>query len=253
VKLDVRKWDTEKLLYVHFSDVHLGSKYHDEDLFRYHMDWVLEQHNSGITVVAIDGGDLCETATRDSVGAGPFDQDEIVQQQMERAYEIYKPLAEAGILIGLHRGNHEYRVFKHSGLDITRTLARQLGVAYFGDAVGHLWRVGKESYVLYTCHGTSGAQRLQTKIKACVDLAGVVDAEIYIMGHVHQLSHHTVQYYAVDKRNKVLREQQRHFVIAGCYLKHWGSYAMARAHPPERRGSPKIKLSGTEHRIRVSL
>ena len=186
MKLNHMKFDLEKLIVVFFTDLHFGSKYHDKELFLENRDWVLETPN----VYVIEGGDLMETATKDSVGAGVFEQSDIVQEQLEKTVELYKPIADEGRLIGMHRGNHEYRVFKHSGLDLTKTAAKMLNTKYFGDGVIHYFNVGDQNYTLYSAHGHSGARLPHTKIKACIDYANMVDVEIYLMGHLHQLSHH---------------------------------------------------------------
>lgn len=249
MRLHTAKFDLEKLVLVFITDIHLGSKYCDRDLLKENLEWVME--NQGVFV--IDGGDLLETATKDSVGAGVFEQDEIVEEQIEEATKLYKPLAAEGKLLGLHRGNHEYRVFKHSGTNLTKILAQSLGVKYFGDGVLHYFKVGGENYTLYSCHGSSGARLPHTKIKSAIDLANMVDVEVYLMGHLHQLSHHTRVFYNIDKRKKTVVEGQKHFILGGSYLNHWGSYGQMKGYEMMRKGSPKVKMHGDKHIIRVSL
>ena len=248
MRLHTAKFDLDKLVLAFITDIHLGSKYCDRDLLRENLDWVMENDN----VYVIDGGDLLETATRDSVGAGIFEQDEIVQEQLEEAKGLYKPLADSGKLLGLHRGNHEYRVFKHSGTNLTKVMAELLGVKYFGDGVLHYFQVGGENYTLYSCHGSSGAKLPHTKIKSCIDLANMVDVEVYMMGHLHQLSHHTREFYNINKRKRTVEKGQKHFVLGGSYLSHWGSYGQMKGYEMMRKGSAKIKLHGDKHVIRVS-
>ena len=250
MKLNYKKFDTEKLTIVPLADAHYGSKYHKKEEFLFNLEWIL---NSKDTYV-IDMGDLMETATRDSVGAGIYEQDEMVQKQLEDVYKVYEPLAKEGKLLGMHRGNHEMRVFNHSGLDLTKTLCTMLKVPYFKDGVLHYFKVGKNNYTIYSTHGSSGSQLPHTKIKACIDTASMVDVEIYLYAHTHQLSHHTRMYYQVDKRKRSVIEEAKHFILCGSYLEHWGSYAMQKGYEMMRVGSPKVKLHGNgKKRIRVSL
>jgi hypothetical protein len=172
---------------------------------------------------------------------------------MQEWCDKVRPLAEAGKVIGTHTGNHEARIYKSCGVDIARIMARELGIKYFGSTVHHLFRVGKESYTLMSMHGSGGSRLPHTKIKAVIDRANMSDVEIYLMGHLHQLSHHTRDFYAIDKRKRTVVQSQKHFVLCGNYLKHWGSYAEEAGYELTRSGSPKIKLSGLEHRIKVSL
>jgi hypothetical protein len=155
--------------------------------------------------------------------------------------------------MGLHTGNHEARIYKSSGLDLAKVMARELRVPYFGWSKLHYLIVGHQGYTLYTTHGASGARMPHTKIKSAIDLANMVEAEIYAMGHLHQLSHHVRQYYKADLRGKQVAESQKHFLITGSYLNHWGSYAHISNMEPMRMGSPKVKLAGEKHQIRVSL
>ena len=249
MKLHKRTFDTDKLTLCLQGDEHIGSKYHDGELLKRVIDWEMEQDN----VAVIGMGDLIECSTRDSVGAGVFEQDEIVQKQLEHAVDLYKPLADSGKLLGLHRGNHEQRVFNHSGLDLTAVMAKMLGIKNFGIGVAHKFRVGNQNYTAYTAHGHSGARMVHTKIKATIDLANMIDVDIYAIGHLHQLSHHVREFYRVNMKKGIVEESSKHFLITGSFLNHWGSYAQQAGYEMARKGSPKIKLSGLEKQIRVSL
>ncbi len=242
------KYDVDKLTLVCMGDEHIGSQFYDEDTHLENLEWCYKNKSPIILM-----GDTMETATKDSVGAGVFEQDEIVQEQLEKAEKIYKPLAEKGLILGNHIGNHEARVYNHSGANLSKILAKLLGIKYLGVGAISNIKVGKESYTLYTTHGHSGSRLPHTKIKAVLDLSNMIDTEIYAMGHLHALDHHIRNMYSFDKRNKKIMEKQKHFILTGSYLNHWGGYAHIKGLEPARKGSPKIKLSGLEHRIRVSL
>ncbi len=242
------KFDTDKLTLALIGDEHLGSRYCKEDDLKYILDWCLKK---GIYVIGM--GDHIEAATRNSVGAGIYEQNEIIDQQIEHMVENYKPLADEGLLLGIHRGNHEARVWQSSGVDITKFMAKQLGVQSFGIGKLHKLKVGRETYMLYTTHGSSGARMPHTKIQACLRLSDMVEAEIYAHAHLHQLSHHVRNYYRKNVKKGTVEEGQKHFLLTGSYLSHWGSYAHQANLEPARIGSPKIKLHGDKHQIRVSL
>jgi len=247
-KLYVHDYDKEKLTTILISDEHTGSKFSDQDTLDRNLDWCLENDCPIIHL-----GDMCETATKDSVGAGVHEQDVEVQRQIERSIQRYKPLADEGLLLGLHIGNHEARVYNHSGTNITRLMAQMLGVPYLGVGAVHYFRVGRERYTLYTTHGNSGARLPHTKIANAIKLSNMIDCEAYAQGHLHQLSHHVQNYYTINKSKRRIEESQKHYILTGSYLKHWGSYAHTSNMEPARIGSPKVKLSGLEHRIRVSF
>jgi len=247
--LDHRKFDVDKLELLLVGDLHLGSRFFDEDMVKQ-----MIRHSLTKKAPIILMGDSIETATRDSVGAGVYEQSEIIDEQVAHFVHLFKPLAKENLILGIHAGNHELRLFRSSGLDITKTiLAKELKIPYFSCSKLHYLRVGKEKYRLYTTHGSSGARLPYTKIKGVLDLANIVEAEIYAMGHLHQLSHHIRNYYSIDVKNKKVIEEQKHFILTGSFLNYWGSYANIKNYEPSRKGYPKVKLSGLEHQIRVSL
>ncbi len=246
--LHYKKFDVEKLELLLMGDMHMGSKYYDEDLHKEVIDHCLKKKAHVILM-----GDQIEAATRDSVGAGIYEQSEIIDKQLEHFNKLMKPLVDAGLILGMHAGNHEMRLYKSSGLDITKWLAKQMGVKYFSWGKLHYLVVGKQGYKIYTTHGASGTRLAWTKIKSALDMSNLADAEIYAVGHLHQLSHHIRNFYSINLKNKKVIEEQKHFILTGSYLNHWGSYAHIKSYEPMRKGSPKLKLGGLEHSIRISL
>ncbi len=246
--LHYKRFDADKLELILMGDMHIGSKFYDEEMHKKMIDYCYKKKTPIILM-----GDQIETATRDSVGAGIYEQSEIVDQQLEHFEHLMRPLADAGLILGMHAGNHEMRLYKSSGLDITKWMAKQLGIKYFSWGKLHYLRVGNQGYRLYTTHGASGTRLPHTKIKSVLDLANLAEAEIYAMGHLHQLSHHIRNYYSINVKNKKVEEEQKHFILTGSYLNHWGSYAHVKSYEPMRKGNPKVKLGGLEHTIRVSI
>lgn len=145
------------------------------------------------------------------------------------------------------------RVYNSSGANLSKILSQILDIQYLGVGAAHIIRVGNQSYTLYTAHGASGARLPHTKIANTIKMNQMIDAEIYAQGHLHQLSHHVQNFYKIDKSTRQIKEAQRHYILTGSYLDHWGSYAHTANMEPARNGSPKLKLSGIEHIIRVSL
>lgn len=247
-KLNIHKFDSDDITIVLMGDEHIGSKFYNEDVHREMVNWCYENKHPIILM-----GDEMETATKTSVGAGVFEQDRIVQGQLEKTVEIYKPLADAGLILGNHIGNHEARVYNSSGVNLSKIFAQMIGISYLGWGAAHYITVGNQNYTMYTTHGSSGARLPHTKIANTIKLSNMIDTDIYAQGHLHQLSHHTQNFYKIDKRSKTIKEEQKHYIITGAYLDHWGSYAQMMSMEPARKGSPKVHLSGLEKKIEVSL
>ena len=126
-------------------------------------------------------GDMLEAATRYSVGSGVYEQVMSVQDQVDTIVEMFTPLAKAGLLSGMTGGNHEDRISKAVGLDITKIMCRLLDIRNFGYGQSHIVRCGKESYTMWSHHGKSGARLPYTKIKACLDAARFRNEEVILM------------------------------------------------------------------------
>ena len=90
---------------VFLGDVHVGSPQCDMQRFLNMVDYCVKNH-----VYVILMGDLIECATKGSVGAGVYEQDSNAGDQHAWIIEILRPLAEAGLILGLHAGNHEERI-----------------------------------------------------------------------------------------------------------------------------------------------
>ena len=248
MSLQYHKYDTDKLTICTMGDEHIGSKFHNRDEHLRNIEWAYENE-----VPLILMGDEMETATKTSIGAGVFEQTEIVQEQLEDVVSRYAPLAEKGLILGVHLGNHEARVMNSSGANLSKILATMLNTKYLGAGAVHYFKVGNQGYTMYTTHGNSASTLAHTKIKAAIKMSDMVDCEIYAMGHVHALDHHVRNFYKPNLRKKTIDTYQKHFIITGSYLNHWGSYAHTKAYVPSKVGSPKIKLGGEKKSIRVSL
>lgn len=229
-----------------WGDVHYGSKFCDYNMAKQNLD---DSARRGLLIIGM--GDLLETATRSSVGSGVYDQQEIVQEQLETMKRWLAPHKDR--IIGLLDGNHEERVYKESGLNLTKILCQESGTKYLGAGRLIRIRVGQHVYSLYVTHGSSGATLPYTKIKRCLELRQYIDADLYAMGHVHALDSHSRAVHSVNNRRRTVEEHEHLFVLTGHYLNYFESYAHRKGLIPSKKGSPVIKLYKNEHKIRVSI
>jgi predicted phosphodiesterase len=241
--------EKQRPIIVPFSDMHIGSREFKREEFEKNLQWCYDNKN----VYVIGNGDWIECATRDSVGAGVYDQKMPAQKQIDQVIEYFEPLAKQGRLIAISPGNHENRVYKSTGVDIVKNMAAMLDVPYFTEGAFFKIHVGTQNYHMYMTHGASNATLPYTKIKGCLDLARFIRADIYAMGHVHDLQTHTQTFYEIDNRGSMLREKEVYFILTGHYLDWNSSYAQQKSMMPSKTGTPKIKLSGDKHQIRVSI
>jgi len=229
---------------VFLGDSHFGSPQFDRERFLSMLNYCLK-HRIYVFLM----GDMIELATRHSVGGGVYEQEFNGQSQHEQMVEWLKPLAKKKLILGLHQGNHEERVYKESGVNISKAMSRELGIPYLGDACWNTFRVGKQVYSIYSLHGRTGSKFDGTALLALERLAAPFHADLVAMGHAHKCISSSVLMQVV-KNHRVL-EHKKHLLITGSYLKY-GGYAQTFGLPPSKLGSPKVKFMLDRHDISVS-
>jgi len=230
---------------IFLGDVHYGSPQFDEERFVKMLNYCL---TTGTYVLLM--GDLIEVGTRHSVGAGVYEQECPAGDQHETMVEWLKPLAQKGLILGTLRGNHGERVYKETGFDVDKALARELGVSFLGDACWNTFRVGKQNYSLYTLHGRTGSRFDGTALLAIERISTSFFADAVIMGHTHKVVNSIVLMQRVVGGRVI--EHKKHLILTGSYLKYDRGYGQTLGLPISKLGSPKVKFFSNRHDILVS-
>ena len=225
-----------KIILSPLGDVHYGLKQCDFKMFKGYVDWVRKTEDARVILM----GDLIDSATKYSRGPQIFEDDINPQEQYEGILEVLMPIKDK--IIGLHSGNHEYGIFRDSGIDISKQMAKELGCPYLGYSCFSKLKVGKQNYVIYSTHGSSGASMPHTKIKRCLDLSASFNADLYLMGHVHAIDAKVEEFREVDLRNKIIKIRKKMFVLTGHFIDYEGSYGEQKNYRPSKKGAPTIKL-----------
>jgi UDP-2,3-diacylglucosamine pyrophosphatase LpxH len=229
---------------VFLGDCHLGSPQFDQSRFLAMTEYCLKNN-----IYVFLMGDMIELATRHSVGGGVYEQAFPGQTQHEVMCEWLTPLANKKLILGLLQGNHEERVYKESGVNISKAMARELSIPYLGDACWNMFRVGDRTYTIYSLHGRTGSKFDGTALLALERLAAPFHADLVVMGHAHKCISSSVLMQTVRKGSVV--EHKKHLLITGSYLKY-GGYAQTFGLPPSKLGSPKVKFMADRHDISIS-
>jgi hypothetical protein len=248
VNVRLKKNDTNKVQVVPIGDMHLGYPTTDLTLLKDTLNECLEKR-----IYVLGMGDMVECGTTSSVGDSVYRQRLNPQEQIEEIIVLFKPLADAGLIIGFHHGNHERRLMKAVGLDIMKFICQSLSVRFLGHAAFHVWRIGKQNYSVFSTHGSSGARLPYSKIRAALDVFRYVDTEIVLYGHMHSLDHHTTLYHRVNINKGTLDELRRHAVLTGSFMNYFDSYGEEKNLPPVRTGVARITLDDKRHEVSISL
>lgn len=230
---------------IFIGDCHYGSPQFDKPRFLRMIDYCLKNK-----IYVFLMGDLIEMATRDSVGAGIYEQEYIGQSQYEQMLDLLKPLADKKLILGFLNGNHEDRVYKSTGVNIGKLFARELKVKFLGDAGWNIFKVGKQHYSVYTLHGRTGSRFDGTALLALERISTSFYCDLICMGHTHKLISSTVIIQKV--LNGLVKEHKKTLLITGSYLKYDGGYAQTLGLPISKLGSPKVKFYSRKKDITIS-
>jgi len=198
-------------------------------------------------------GDILECGTKNSVGFGVYDQISNPQEQIDFMFNLLKPLADKGLIIGTHRGNHEERIQIDSGVDIMKNMSRALGVPYLGYSCGQLWKIGEQNYKVYTTHGKACPTKPHTKMANAINRSLYLEVDLFAMAHVHELLTHNYQVRTMSTRNKQMVNRKKWILLTGHYLGFDGGYAEDMGLAPSKIGSPIVRFYKNKKDIHVIL
>jgi len=256
IKLNLRHLETNSKGYAEFlplGDVHLGSSGCFVDKVQANIQYCLAKH-----VYVATMGDLLEMGTKGSVGAGVYEQIMQPQEQIDAMIEMLRPLADAGLLLGMLDGNHEIRPHNTTGIQVTKLMSAALSgkhpVPYLGYSRWNYWYVGGTGYKIYLTHGEGASKKKHTKLKKVLDIAqGVASrADLVCMGHVHDILFEAVRYPDIDPKTKKKVYIKQYACTTGGYHDDEGYVAM-KNYEPGLVGSPKIKLFSGKKDIHISM
>lgn len=227
------------------ADLHLGDPNCDEKGITERVKRIAETPNA----YALLNGDLMNTATKTSV-SDIYAETLTPMQQLKRAMYILEPLR--GKILGGTIGNHCERIVKADSIDMMELLSRELSFPYCPDGILVFIKLGEHggkkgyrqiTYSIYMTHGTGGARTMGGKMNSVQRMSGVVDADIYVMSHVHTPSVSRESFYRVDVPNCAATPCERLYVVTGSQM-DYGGYAQRMIYNPASKLSPVIRLRG---------
>ncbi len=261
VKVDLPR----KLKYVEIytlSDLHLGDR---------HCNYkeILEQVRAieaNPNAYVILNGDLINNATTQSI-SDTYSEALSPMDQLKQATALFEPIKHK--ILAVTSGNHENRTYRTDGIDLTEIMARELGISerYAPESVTLFLRVGQVAnghkvtgkstirqvcYTLHITHGSGGGRREGGKINRLVDLASIIDVDIYIHSHTHLPAVLKQAFYRADSKNSTISLVDKMFVNTNAWLKY-GGYGEAHGYKPASIKPPIIYLDGSRKNFTAKL
>ena len=201
-------------------------------------------------------GDLCEASIRTSKG-DIFRQVGTPQDQRDWVTEQLLPIADK--VLGVATGNHEERINKETGIDISKDIAQALGVPYRQE--GMLFKLSfgegnsshKEKPFIfwgYMTHGYGGARTKSAKAVKVERMSSWIHADFHAMSHDHVVNVAPDVFLMPDNRGFIgedgflsgkVSAHRKMLIKTNAYLK-WGGYSEMGGFPPTDLNTPIIFL-----------
>lgn len=253
IKIDLPK-ELKSIEIIDIADLHIGDMMSDWEHIQELLKYVKDTQNC----YCILGGDLMDTAISASIG-DTYGANVQPMHQLEMCVKLFEPIKDK-ILCVLH-GNHENRVYKSDGLDMTQIFCNQLGIGErysattallfisFGNDVRHK---RKETYLVYATHGSGGGRKEGGKINRLVDLAEIVDADLYFCAHTHLPATLKTGFYRASPSASSVSMVTHTFINTAAAL-DYGGYGDVQGYKPSCKDYPIAVLDGLKKKITVRV
>lgn len=245
-----------------FADEHIGDEHSDIKRVMERIEYVKNTPNA----YCIMNGDIMDNATKTSIG-DTYAQVFNPMEQLAKAVELFEPIKDK--ILCITHGNHENRTYKKEGINLSRLIANQLGLAdrYTPTSAVLFIRVGESTrfteskgsgkhrqicYTVYVMHGSGGGRKEGAKAIRLADMACIIDTDIYIHSHTHLPMIMKQGYHRIDLPNSGVQLVTKLFVNTAANL-DYGGYGEAQAFKPSSKDTPVIYLSGTRKAFEAKL
>ena len=238
------------------ADLHIGDSMCD---FKSVMERIEYIRNTPNAYCILDG-DLMDTAIASSIG-DTYGANLQPMEQLKQCVKIFEPIKDK--ILAVLPGNHENRVYKSDGIDMTEIMCSQLGMPekYSPTTALLFIRFGKSQkrmpnrrqlYTAYVTHGSGGGRKEGGKVNRLADLASIVDADIYIHAHTHLPLVFKESFFRTSTGNSSVALVDKLFVNTAASL-NYGGYGDKAGFKPASKRSPVIYLDGLKHDMWAKL
>ncbi len=238
------------------ADLHIGDSQSD---FKLIMERIEHIKNTSNAYCILDG-DLMDSAIASSIG-DTYGANLQPMEQLKKCVKIFEPIKDK--ILAVLPGNHENRVYKSDGLDITEIMCSQLGIPekYSPTTALLFIRFGRQSsqrhfrpqlYTVYVTHGSGGGRREGGKVNRLADLASIVDADCYCHAHTHLPLIFKESFFRVSGANSSVALVDKLFVNTAAAL-NYGGYGDKQGYKPASKSSPVIYFDGLKHNMWAKL
>ena len=249
--------DIDHAVILPLADLHLGDPHSD---FAKIQEWLAYIRDND-DVYCILNGDLMDTAIATSIG-DTYGAALQPMEQLRQCVTLFEPIKNK--VLAVLPGNHESRIYKNVGLDLTETMCAQLGILErYSPATALLFvRLGADTgvgrrhrpvlYTIYCVHGSGGGRKEGGKLQRLVDLSAICDADIYVHSHTHLPAIAKTGYFRVSSSTSTVQRVDKLFINTSSAIEY-GGYGEVQSFKPSSTDTPLIRLDGTKKRATAAL
>lgn len=244
----------DKLTIIPIADVHIGDKLSNLKLLKE----VLERIKKEEHTYTIINGDLCNMALKNSK-SDVYSDNLSPMEQVLKATDLLEGIKNKILVIS--SGNHEDRTQKETNIDVTRLIARQLGIEdryangwwYLYLTFGQDKKKRPITYGITGIHGYGGGRKSGGKINKLEDMSQVVIADMYLMSHTHKPISTKNCIYMPYYQSKALSKQEMYYLMTNSFLESDGGYAEKMGFSPSNTSITEAKLDGAKKKIKLII
>ena len=244
----------DKITIIPIADVHIGDKLSNLKLLKEALQRIKDEPNT-FTII---NGDLCNMALKNSK-SDVYSDNLSPMEQVLTATELLEGIKNKILVIST--GNHEDRTKKETNIDVTRLIAKQLGIEdRYADAWWYLYLTfGKDikgraiTYGITGIHGYGGGRKSGGKINRLEDMSQVVIADLYLMSHTHKPISTKNCIYIPYYQSRALSKQEMYYLMTNSFLESDGGYAEKMGFPPSNTSLTEAQLSGAKRKIKLLI
>tara|TARA_R100000900_G_scaffold146087_1_gene134300 strand:- start:2748 stop:3491 length:744 start_codon:yes stop_codon:yes gene_type:complete len=217
------------------TDVHVGSKVFDRLLFLKVIDKIKKDPNA----FWFGNGDMLEFIPPNyhiPEGDQAFDNNE----QYEQFVNMIRPIKHKCLFV--RGGNHDtLRSVRLAGIDIIRVMCDDLEIPYFPFPGYTVINYKGGQFTFASGHGKGGGKNGDLELQRLRNI--FPEADMYYLGHNHQLYAKPIDSFEIMKENEEVRRQW--FVRGGSFI-GYAEYARYAMFEPQTKGWVEVRLSSKE-------
>jgi hypothetical protein len=226
---------SEKINIHLFGDIHRAALGCDAKQLRSDVNQIKVGNEKGERHLWVGMGDWCNSIgpkdkRHDSAAVAPefveYMGDDLFRVEASALASEFKPIAQYGI--GMITGNHEDGIARRSEYNPARDIAERLDIPYLGYSAIIRFRLRHgnhtECVIFHLHHGTGASRTKGGKMNMLYNMRDVVQADIYAVGHVHEVLDFPEVRMTVTRAGKLrLVQKPLLFINCGTYLKAYAT------------------------------